>query len=119
MRARFVRLTIYAVPYGVAPCISGLRVFGKGNGSRPNQAEVSVVRTSPLDFLVSTGDDPDVTGYTVLWGDTPEQLYHSWMVMGSRIDRKRIGALVKGQEYYVRVDAFNENGITEGKVEKI
>lgn len=39
--------------------------------------------------------------------------------MGSRIDRKRIGALVKGQEYYVRVDAFNENGITEGKVEKI
>lgn len=25
-----------------------------------------------------------------------------------------IGALVKGKEYYVRVDAFNENGITEG-----
>ena len=66
MRARFVRLTIYAVPYGVAPCISGLRVFGHGNGNRPEQAEVSVVRTSPLDFLVSTGDDPDVTGYTVL-----------------------------------------------------
>lgn len=119
VRTRFVRLTIYAIPYGVGPCISGMRVFGKGNGSRPNQAEVSVVRTSSLDFLVSTGDDPDVTGYTVLWGDTPEQLYHSWMVMGSRIDRKRIGALVKGQEYYVRVDTFNENGITEGKVEKI
>lgn len=119
VRTRFVRLTIYAVPYGVGPCISGLRVFGHGNGNRPKQAEVSVVRTSSLDFLVSTGDDPDVTGYTVLWGDTPEQLYHSWMVMGSRIDRKRIGALVKGQEYYVRVDAFNENGITEGKVEKI
>lgn len=30
-----------------------------------------------------------------------------------------IGALVKGREYYVRVDAFNENGITEGNVQKI
>ena len=27
---------------------------------------------------------------------------------------RRIGALIKGREYYVRVDAFNENGITEG-----
>jgi len=35
-----------------------------------------------------------------------------------RID-KRIGALVKGQDYFVRVDAYNENGITKGKVTKI
>lgn len=29
-----------------------------------------------------------------------------------------IGALVKGETYYVRVDAFNENGITEETVQK-
>lgn len=29
-------------------------------------------------------------------------------------ESQKIGALVKGQDYYVRVDAFNENGITEG-----
>ena len=29
--------------------------------------------------------------------------------------KKRIGALVDGESYYVRVDTFNENGITEGK----
>ena len=28
----------------------------------------------------------------------------------------KIGALVKGQSYTVRVDTFNENGITEGTV---
>jgi hypothetical protein len=27
--------------------------------------------------------------------------------------------LVKGREYYVRVDVFNENGITEGKTVKL
>ena len=120
--ARYVRLTIDAVPYGVygvAPCVSGLRVFGKGNGSRPKQAEASIVRSGPLDFVVSTGDDPDAAGYNVLWENSPEELYHSWMVMGTRIDRKRIGALVKGRDYYVRVDVFNENGIAEGKVEKL
>ena len=26
-----------------------------------------------------------------------------------------IRALVKGQKYFVRIDAFNENGITHGK----
>lgn len=119
VRARYVHLTIYAVPYGAAPCISGLRVFGRGNGSRPKQAEASVVRTGPLDFVVSAGDDSDVTGYHILWGSSPKQLYHSCMVMGNQIAGKRIGALVKGQDYYVRVDAFNENGITEGTVEKI
>ena len=29
---------------------------------------------------------------------------------------KGLGALVKGQSYTVRVDTFNENGITEGTV---
>ena len=119
VRARYVRLTVYAVPYSVAPCISGLRVFGKGNGSKPKPAEVSAIRSGPLDFIVSTSDEQSTVGYNVLWGNTPEQLYHSWMVMGTQIDRKRIGALVEGQDYYVRVDAFNENGITEGKAEKL
>ena len=29
---------------------------------------------------------------------------------------QRIGALIKGEPVFVRVNAFNENGITEGKV---
>jgi hypothetical protein len=29
-------------------------------------------------------------------------------------EKKRIGALIKGRDYFVRVDAFNESGITEG-----
>jgi hypothetical protein len=29
---------------------------------------------------------------------------------------RRVGALIKGEPVYVRVDAFNESGITEGDV---
>ena len=39
--------------------------------------------------------------------------------MGSSVSEKNIGALVEDQEYYFRVDSFNENGITEGMVEKL
>lgn len=59
----------------------------------------------------------DTVGYNILWGHRPDKLYHSYMVFEG--GRKRIGALVKGQEYYVRVDAFNEAGITEGVVRRL
>ena len=36
------------------------------------------------------------------------------MVFG--VTEKDIKALVTTQDYFVRVDAFNENGITEGQV---
>ena len=52
-------------------------------------------------------------GYNILFGSAPHKLYHSYMVFSA--GEKRIGALVKGCHYFVRVDAFNENGITEGK----
>ena len=32
---------------------------------------------------------------------------------------QRIGALIQGRDYYVRVDAFNENRITEGTCVKL
>ena len=33
--ARYLRLSQMAVPYGQNPCVSGLRVFGLGNGEKP------------------------------------------------------------------------------------
>lgn len=61
-------------------------------------------------------EDSGAVGYNILWGHRPDKLYHSCMVFSTQ---KRIGALVKGREYYVRVDAFNENGITHGQTVKL
>ena len=56
-------------------------------------------------------------GYNILFGSSPEKLYHSDLIF--KAGSQRVGALIKGREYYVRVDAFNENGITEGKCVKL
>ena len=115
IQVRFIKLTVLEVPYGQQSCISGLRVFGVGNGEKPQIPEFEAVRENDLDMMVRITDG-DAMGYNILWGSKPEKLYHSYMIFGNE---QRIGALVKGKEYYVRVDAFNENGITEGKVVKI
>ncbi len=59
------------------------------------------------------------TGYNILWGHKKDKLYHSYLVYGEELKEKRIGALIKDKNYYVRVDTFNENGITEGNTVKM
>ena len=112
---RYLRLVIREVPYGQRPCVSGLRVFGRGNGEKPSVPNYQAVRAGDLDFDV-TIERNDAVGWNILWGKSPDKLYHSYMVFKPT---QRIGALVKGRDYYVRVDAFNENGITEGVCTKL
>ncbi len=50
-------------------------------------------------------------GFQVLWGSSPQKLYHSYLTYEKIL---LLGALVKDRNYYVRVYAFNEFGITEG-----
>ena len=153
-KLRYVRLTVTELPYGQAPCVSGLRVFGLGGGKLPAKpAQVTADLRTSLDLDVNWKDgaavsdsaggnsrddsrdagtdaetdagtdagtegkswDPAV-GYVVNWGYAPDKLYHSYQVFDKRVS---IGGLVKDQALYLRVDSFNENGITEGDVRKI
>lgn len=101
-----------AVPYGQPPCVSGLRVFGLGDGDLPAVPVFTVERTGDLDMKVSILPQENTVGYNILFGSSSEKLYHSYMVF--RPGDQRVGALIKDRNYFVRVDAFNENGITEG-----
>lgn len=115
IRIRFLKLTLVEVPYGQKPCISGLRAFGTGDGARPRVPEFEAVRQNDLDMMVKITDG-DAVGYNILWGSSPDKLYHSYMVFWKE---QQVGALVKGREYYVRVDGFNENGITIGRTVRL
>jgi hypothetical protein len=117
VKARFLRLTVKQLPFKQNPCVSGIRVFGFGGGDAPKKAlEPVIVKLGDLDMEVSWEKTEDVVGCNILWGYTPEKLYHSYMVFGK--ESQRIGALIKGEPVYVRLDAFNESGITEGSVRK-
>ncbi len=101
IRVRFLKLTIEELPYNAVPCVSGIRVFGLGEGKPPKKVEEVTVRLDgDLDMEVSwknpeegSNADNPVVGYNVLWGHAPNKLYHSYMVFGPT--SKRIGALVE------------------------
>ena len=115
--ARYLRLGNMAVPYEQNPCVSGLRVFGLGNGEKPDAPVFIATRPGDLDMSVQIKEQENALGYNILFGSSPEKLYHSNMVFNA--GSHRVGALIKGRDYYVRVDAFNENGITEGSCIKL
>lgn len=113
---RYIRLTVTELPFAQAAAVSGLRIFGFGTGDLPMQSEIqSAKRIGDLDAEISWSGD--AVGYAVLWGYAPNKLYHSHTVY--RNCAVHIGALNKGQPAWVRVDSFNENGITHGTVQEI
>ncbi|WP_026671056.1 family 43 glycosylhydrolase [Butyrivibrio sp. AE3006] len=118
---RYIRVSNIEVPYGQIPALSGIRVFGKGEGELPKAPVFSAKRDSGIDMSVKIEAGDNAVGHVILWGSSPEKLYHSWMVLGDDAvgSAKRIGALVTGRDYYLRVDSFNESGITEGEVTKL
>lgn len=115
--ARYIRLTVTKLPYNASACISGLRIFGRMNLNRPEKANgVTAVRIGDMDMKVSWNGISQ--GALVIWGHDEKKLYHSYLVFDkNQID---IGALVADtKSYFVRVDLFNEGGITEGDVVKV
>lgn len=115
IRTRYLKVTVFATAYDQPACISGVRAFGIGNGEKPEQPTFTVKRTEAREMQVEI-EGKNAVGYNILWGSSPEKLYHSWMTFAGT---QKVPALIKGREYFVRVDAFNENGITEGNVVKL
>ena len=114
INARYIRLMVTSTAYDAAACISGLRVFGRGQGSAPGQAtHVNACRTDSMTMQISW--QGDALGYEVLWGHRPDKLYHSYRVF-ARTELEIRALMADVESYYVRVDAFNENGITPGEV---
>lgn len=60
-RVRYLRLTVRELPYQAAPSVSGIRIFGKGNGRIPEKtSDVQIERITDLDIEVSWKADDAV-----------------------------------------------------------
>ena len=53
-------------------------------------------------------------GVNIRYGIAPDKLYLSHLVYGA--EEAALTTLTAGQNYYIAVDSFNENGVTPGPV---
>jgi hypothetical protein len=114
VKARYVRLTNYYVPDGTF-ALAGLRIFGNGQGSKPQKVENFSVARSQNDrreVKLKWNKNPDAVGYNIRYGSQVDKLFHNYQVLSS--DSLKIRSLNRFQKYYFTVDEFNENGINKG-----
>ncbi len=112
---RYLRITAKELPYGENFALSGLRVFGLGDGEKPGAVKTFRAEfTDPMTARIRWSRDENATGYEVQYGISPEKLYSSHMVYSS--SEVLLTTLNAGQQYYVRIDSFNENGVTLGEI---
>jgi hypothetical protein len=105
------------MPYQAPFAISGICVFGKGGGRPPSKTKAKAKLTGPINASIQWQPSEGVDGYNVRYGIAREKLYSSWLLYEKT--ELNLGTLTKGQKYFVCVDAFNENGITEGEIVEI
>ncbi len=110
--ARFVKITNVKTADGKF-AIRDLRVFGSGNGAKPEAVVGLTVKRDPNDgrkAVIEWQPSPNAAGYNLRFGLSPEKLNGVYQVnKGASLN---FNGLNKGAGYYFAVDAFNENGIS-------
>ena len=93
--------------------ISDIRIFGKAPGDVPQQVtDIDAERCEDgkavsLSWISVEG----AQGYNIRWGIAADKLYSSWLVYGE--NELTLRCLVKGQKYYLQIEAFNAAGISK------
>ena len=113
VRTRYVR---YEHGYTAGPnlAIGDIRIFGNGDGGRPATPTALAARrdTDQRNAFITWSPVPGAVGYNVLWGIRPDKLYQTYQVFADRGTTLELRALTVGQEYYVAIESFDENGVS-------
>jgi len=110
--AKFIRYKNIEVP-GKNLAMSEIRVFGLGLGKRPAKvSDFTVIRDDDRrDAILKWSPVKGAQGYNIRWGIAPDKLYESWLVYDDTELLMR--CFDKPTTYYLCIEAFNENGISE------
>lgn len=113
VKARFIKLENVHVPSGKF-AISGLRIFGTGNGSKPgNVSDFIVLRTESDKRSAWLKWKPvdNAYAYNIYMGIAPDKMYNCIMVHGA--NDYWLKTMDRNMPYYFRIEAVNENGISQ------
>lgn len=120
VKTRFIKLENIHMANGKF-AVSGLRVFGKGSGTAPDEVKNFLVLRQENDKRNAWLKWYPVTNayaYNIYYGIAPDKLYNSIMVYD--ISEYYLKALDKSTTYYFAIEAINENGTsTRTEIKKV
>lgn len=114
LKARYLRVTNYRVPGGTF-AISGFRVFGSGTSGKPTKVTaINMLRdeNDSRNIKLQWRKQQNAIGYNIRFGSQADKLYRSYQVYTDTT--LTIRSLDLGRKYWFAVDAFGENGVTQG-----
>jgi hypothetical protein len=115
-RARYIRIRNLHSPNEAKFSISDLRIFGKGDGKPPALPSKPQTTIDPADGRHATIGWQPAAGsefYIVRLGTSPNNLSENYQVYDGATSLD-LRSLNRGVDYYIVVDAVNENGVTKG-----
>lgn len=113
VKARYVKLENHHMPSGKF-AVSGLRVFGKGNGSVPDTVKNFIVLRTEKDkrsAWIKWKPVNNAYAYNIYTGVAPDKLYNCIMIHNA--NEYYFKAMDKSLPYYFQIEAINENGVSQ------
>ena len=113
VQARFIKLENIHMPTGKF-AISGLRVFGNGNGAKPNNVENFIVLRTEKDkrsAYIKWRPVNNASAYNIYYGTDPQKLYTCIMVHD--FNEYWLKTMDNQKAYYFTIEAINENGVSQ------
>lgn len=113
VQARYIRLENLHMPTGRF-AISGLRVFGHGNGKAPPMVENFIVLRTEKDkrsAFIKWKPVDEAYAYNIYYGTQPDKLYTCIMVHSN--NEYWMKTMDSQKPYYFSIEAVNENGVSE------
>jgi xylan 1,4-beta-xylosidase len=112
VQARFIRLENGGMPTGKF-AISGLRVFGNGNGDKPGSVKTFFVLRTEKDKRsgwIKWSPVSNAFAYNIYFGTAPDKLYNCIMVHDA--NEYWFKSMDREKTYYFTIEAINENGVS-------
>ena len=112
VQARYLRLENIKMPTGKF-AISGLRVFGNGNGAKPDAVKTFLVLRTEKDkrsAWIRWSPVDNAYAYNIYYGIAPDKLYNCIMVHD--MNEYWFKAMDSQKAYYFTIEAINENGVS-------
>ncbi len=113
VQARYIKLENIHMPTGKF-AISGLRVFGNGNGAKPAPVKTLFVGRTEKDkrsAYIKWNPVDNAFAYNLYFGTSPDKLYNSIMIHD--VNEYWFNAMDTKKTYYFTIEAVNENGVSE------